>query len=90
MSLTITNQCISCNACKLVCPQNAIKVQGNEFTITAHRCNECDTHYEAAQCASICPIENAIIDDKGMALNPALSLSPSKEVISFISNLQAV
>ncbi|MEI6894506.1 MAG: 4Fe-4S dicluster domain-containing protein [Colwellia sp.] len=89
MSLSITNECISCNACKLVCPKNAIQLNELRYSITAHRCNECDTHYEHAQCASICPVENAIIDNKGIPLNPSLSLSPEPKVLEFIRAQQS-
>lgn len=88
MSFSITNLCISCNACKLVCPQNAIQRNDGQYSIAAHRCNECETYYEHAQCSSICPVENAIIDSKGMALNPSLSLSPEPSIIEFIREQQ--
>jgi ferredoxin len=84
MAFSITNHCISCNACKLVCPENAIQVE-QQFSITAHRCNECETHFDHAQCASICPVENAIIDGNSMSLNPTLSLSPSPEVARLLN-----
>lgn len=88
MAFSITNLCISCNACKLVCPQNAISKTDGQYSINSHRCNECQTYYEHAQCSSICPIENAIIDTKGMALNPSLSLAPEPRVIDFIVKQQ--
>lgn len=84
MSLIITDQCISCNACKLVCPSNAIIISEQKFSIVNHRCDECKAHYKVPQCASICPIENAISNSDGVALNPSNSLSPQPEVLEFI------
>lgn len=89
MSFTITNLCISCNACKLVCPQNAIQKKEDQYIIAAHRCNECETYYDQGQCSSICPVENAIIDAKGIPLNPTSSLAPEPSVLSFIKEQQA-
>ncbi|MCQ1058583.1 4Fe-4S binding protein [Photobacterium sp. ZSDE20] len=78
MSLTITDKCTGCNACKLVCPNNAI-YQGSEavhYAVHPQRCNECSGQFEDQQCASICPIEEAIVDQYGKTLNPKGSLSP--------------
>ena len=90
MSFSITNLCISCNACKLVCPQNAIQKNDDQYTIAAHRCNECETHYENAQCSSICPVENAIVNAEGVPLNPTLSLAPEPSVLKFIQEQQGL
>ncbi|TCS38886.1 4Fe-4S binding protein [Reinekea marinisedimentorum] len=76
MALSITSLCISCSACKLVCPENAIRVSDNQFTIVEHRCNECSEATGTPQCASICPVENAILDANGISLNPTGSLAP--------------
>lgn len=76
MALSITGLCISCSACKLVCPENAIRIGENQFTIVEHRCNECAEATGTPQCASICPVENAIVDANGISLNPTGSLAP--------------
>lgn len=89
MSFAITQACISCNACKLVCPENAIKRSEDSYSITPHRCNECHGHYSNAQCASICPIENAIVDSQSAPINPEGSLSPTISVLEFIQQQQA-
>ena len=87
MAYSITDTCISCNACKLVCPQKAIIVQDSKYAIAAHRCDECKSHFPDAQCASICPIEMAIVDSNGEALNPEGSLSPSPAVLAQMNSL---
>lgn len=75
MAYAITSACIGCNACKLVCPQKAIFTRDDKYHIAAHRCNECVGHFADPQCASICPIETAIVDSDHRALNPPGSLT---------------
>lgn len=78
MTLAITNKCVGCNACKLVCPNQAVvKDDGAKpaYSINANRCNECKGQFSAAQCASICPIEEAIVDEHNKPLNPLGSLT---------------
>jgi hypothetical protein len=40
------------------------------------RCTECAGSFPEAQCASICPVEGAIEDELGGAVNPPGSLQP--------------
>lgn len=48
---------------------------GEHFLIDADKCTECVGDYADAQCAAICPIEGAIIDELGAELNPPGSLT---------------
>ena len=75
MAVRITQACVGCYACKNVCPEKAIFKDGTGFVVASHRCNECAGHYEDLQCASICPIETAIVDETGAAFNPPGSLT---------------
>ncbi|MFD2094517.1 4Fe-4S binding protein [Corallincola platygyrae] len=75
MAFSITSACIGCNACKLVCPKNAITNVSGQYTISAHRCTECVGSFADPQCASICPVETAIVNQDGLALNPPGSLT---------------
>jgi Pyruvate/2-oxoacid:ferredoxin oxidoreductase delta subunit len=50
---TIGKTCISCDACRLNCPENAIITDGKEFIIDQWACNTCGI------CLEICP-EDAI------------------------------
>jgi hypothetical protein len=43
--------------------------------IDTGKCNECDGDYADAQCASICPVEGAILNSVGEAINPSGSLT---------------
>lgn len=75
MALTITALCIACDACLHVCPQQAIVERRPAYFIRADRCTECAGEFVDPQCASICPIEGAILDAQGEAINPPGSLT---------------
>ncbi len=75
MALQITALCINCWACEPLCPTHAIVAAQPHFRIKAQQCNECGGYYADPQCASICPIEGAIINSQGQPLNPAGSLT---------------
>lgn len=75
MSLSITTPCVNCWACVDVCPNDAIIEAQPHFRIEAKRCTECDGDHAEPQCASICPIEGAILNAQGEALNPLGSLT---------------
>jgi ferredoxin len=75
MALTITESCINCWACAPVCPNQAIYADDPVFAIHPDLCTECAAEFPEAQCAAICPIEGAIVDELGVALNPPGSLT---------------
>nr|WP_321457607.1 4Fe-4S binding protein [uncultured Cohaesibacter sp.] len=75
MSYEITNLCVNCHACMDVCPSNAISTGEGQFVISAKACTHCDGDYLDAQCASICPVEGAILNEFGEAVNPPGSLT---------------
>lgn len=75
MSLSIIESCVNCWACYDVCPSDAIYDAKPHFMIDAHKCTECEGDHADPQCASICPIEGAILDAAGEAINPAGSLT---------------
>lgn len=77
MTLSIVDSCVSCWACVDVCPSNAIYLSDEErhFMIDAKKCTECEGDYADPQCASICPIEETILDSAGIAINPPGSLT---------------
>ncbi|RCU52554.1 4Fe-4S dicluster domain-containing protein [Corallincola luteus] len=91
MAFEITASCIGCNACKLVCPQKAITVGPKQYSILPHRCNECVGHHADPQCASICPVETAIVNAEGRALNPPGSLTglPDERKVVALSKRRA-
>ena len=77
MALKINDLCVNCWACVDVCPTESIfagKAKAHRhFIIDPRTCTECVGFYEDPQCASICPIEGAIVR-RGVALNPPGSL----------------
>lgn len=75
MALEIIESCVNCWACEPLCPSNAIFEAKPHFIIDANKCTECVGDHAEPQCASICPIEGAILDSLGEALNPAGSLT---------------
>ncbi len=57
MALIITEDCINCDVCEPVCPNEAI-YQGVEiFEIDPKLCTECVGHFDQPQCVEICPVE---------------------------------
>ncbi len=76
MALKINDQCVNCWACFDVCPTQSISPgkQHAHFFIDPRSCTECEGSFQDPQCASICPIEGAIVR-KGVPLNPPGSLS---------------
>lgn len=53
----ITDECINCDVCEPVCPNDAI-YQGQEiYEIDPNLCTECVGHYDEPQCVSVCPID---------------------------------
>jgi ferredoxin len=57
MSLKITEDCINCDVCEPVCPNEAI-YQGLEiYEIDPSLCTECVGHFDEPQCVEVCPVE---------------------------------
>ena len=57
MALKITDECINCDVCEPVCPNEAI-FQGPEiFHIDPNKCTECVGHFDQPQCQVICPVD---------------------------------
>ena len=75
MAFRIVAACVNCYACQPLCPSDAIIEAKPHFVIRQSRCTECDGDYADPQCASICPIEGAIVNARGEALNPPGSLT---------------
>jgi len=75
MAVTINELCVNCWACEPLCPSQAIYEAKPHFMVDAKKCTECDGDYADPQCASICPIEGAILDAMGTPINPLGSLT---------------
>ena len=57
MALMITDECINCDVCEPVCPNNAIYQGQDIYEINADLCTECVGHFDAPQCVEVCPID---------------------------------
>jgi ferredoxin len=91
MSLQIVESCVNCWACEPLCPSQAIYEAKPHFLIDAKKCTECEGDFADTQCATICPIEGAILDAAGVALNPPGSLTgiPPARLAEAMAELQA-
>jgi len=75
MALSIGEACVNCWACVDLCPVDAIHLGVEHFVIDPQQCSQCEGYFAEPQCASICPVEEAVIDPKGNPVNPKGSLS---------------
>ncbi|WP_347987542.1 4Fe-4S dicluster domain-containing protein [Methylomonas sp. AM2-LC] len=91
MSLKIIESCVNCYACEPLCPSKAIYMSKTHFKINAKKCTECEDDFAEPQCASICPIEGAILDALNVPLNPPGSLTgiPPERMAEVMAELQA-
>ncbi|AGA91927.1 hypothetical protein Thimo_3249 [Thioflavicoccus mobilis 8321] len=75
MAYQIVEGCVNCWACEPLCPSAAITAARPHFVIDPKRCTECAGEFAEPQCASICPVEGAIVDALGIPVNPPGSLT---------------
>jgi Fe-S-cluster-containing hydrogenase component 2 len=75
MALEIAERCVNCWACEPLCPNRAIFEAKPHFLIDSEKCTECLGDHADPQCAAICPIEGAIVNELNEALNPKGSLT---------------
>lgn len=74
MAFAIVNGCVNCWACLELCPAGAIYDAKPHFLIDPTTCTQCEGAHAEPQCASVCPIEGAILDGFGQVVNPPGSL----------------
>ena len=60
MALMITADCTACDACKPVCPNEAITA-GEPYVIDALRCTECVGAEDEPQRKLACPVANRVV-----------------------------
>jgi len=51
------NACTGCGSCEFECPNVAISMKGDIYTINPKKCTECQGHFDAPQCVSACPAD---------------------------------
>jgi len=80
MSLMITDECINCDVCEPVCPNEAI-YQGQEiYEINPDLCTECVGHFDSPQCVEVCPIDCIplnpnVVESKAQLMNKYYQLT---------------
>lgn len=91
MAYQIIAACVSCWACLPLCPNEAIAAARPHFRIDAQRCSGCAGVFDDPQCASICPVEGAILDDQGLPANPPGSLTgiPPERLTAAMAEIRA-
>ena len=57
MALLITDECINCDVCEPICPNDAIYEGEDIYEINPDLCTECVGHFDEPQCVVICPID---------------------------------
>eukprot|EP00119_Amphimedon_queenslandica_P003749 XP_003390725.1 PREDICTED: uncharacterized protein LOC100641782 [Amphimedon queenslandica] len=57
MALRITDECINCDVCEPVCPNEAISAGEEFYVIDPDRCTECVGHHDQPQCVQVCPVD---------------------------------
>lgn len=62
MALKITDECINCDVCEPVCPNEAIYQGEVIYEIEPDLCTECVGHHAEPQCVEICPIDCIPLD----------------------------
>jgi ferredoxin len=62
MALIITDECINCDVCEPVCPNQAIYQGETIFEIDPARCTECVGHFDEPQCVAVCPVNCIPVD----------------------------
>ena len=64
MALVITDECINCDVCAPVCPNEAI-FEGEEiYQIEPDKCTECVGHFDVPQCQQLCPVDCIPLDPR--------------------------
>lgn len=56
MALIITDECINCDVCEPVCPNQAISPGEEYYVIDPLKCTECVGHFDEPQCQIVCPV----------------------------------
>lgn len=57
MAYKISDECISCGACEVECPNQAISEGETIYVINPDKCTECVGAHESSKCAEICPVD---------------------------------
>lgn len=71
--LSIDKSCIACDACRDVCPTEAISVGDTIYIIHSNLCVLCASYYASPHCINVCPVDAISDIPKKNENNPVLS-----------------
>lgn len=57
----VAEQCTSCGACELDCPNEAISMERFTYVIDPAKCTECKGVHDRPHCATVCPVPNTCV-----------------------------
>ena len=59
----VAEECTSCGACELDCPNGAISEDLDKFTfvIDSETCTKCEGHHKSPKCVELCPIPDCVV-----------------------------
>ncbi len=60
--LSIINKCIACDACRDVCPTDAIEVGDSIYMISTNKCILCVGYSTIPNCIEVCPIDAIVYE----------------------------
>lgn len=91
MTYRIIESCVNCWACESLCPSRAIYEASPHFMVDARKCTECEGDFAEPLCASICPVEGAILNGLGESVNLPGSLTgiPPSKIAAAMAEIQA-
>jgi ferredoxin len=72
----VAEQCTSCGACELDCPNSAISMSRFTYVIDPTKCTECKGFHDSPHCASVCPVPNTCVPatiGRPAAASPAIA-----------------
>jgi ferredoxin len=61
MALLINEECTACDACRPVCPNEAISAGSPAYVIDPFKCTECVGAEDEPQCRLVCPVAGCIV-----------------------------
>lgn len=82
MALMITDECINCDVCESVCPNEAIYQGQTIYEINPDLCTECVGHFDAPKCVDACPID-CIPRDPNLLESHAELLNKYQRIINY-------
>lgn len=81
MALKITEECINCDVCEPVCPNQAIYMGAEIYEIAPDLCTECVGHYDVPQCQLYCPVDCIPHDPAHVELQVELLLKSQRLIV---------